>query len=62
MNRDRITPRDTELRPDTGLRPPDSEAAYNRDLNLFQKKMLAASDFDKDRYTMQAAKASLAKA
>ena len=33
----------------------DSEAAYNRDLNLFQKKMLAASDFDKDRYTMQAA-------
>src|SRR5271166_3890081 len=40
----------------------DSEAAYNRDLNLFQKKMLAASDFDKDRYTMQAAKASLAKA
>src|SRR5271165_4409412 len=40
----------------------DAEAAYNRDLNLFQKKMLAASDFDKDRYTMQAAKASLAKA
>jgi multidrug resistance efflux pump len=40
----------------------DSEAAYNRDLNLFQRKMLAASDFDKDRYTMQAAKASLAKA
>lgn len=40
----------------------DSEAAYNRDLNLFQKKMLAASDFDKDRYTMQAAKATLAKA
>ena len=40
----------------------DSEAAYNRDLNLFQKKMLAASDFDKDRYTMQAARASLAKA
>ena len=40
----------------------DAEAAYNRDLNLFQKKMLAASDFDKDRYTMQAARASLAKA
>ncbi len=40
----------------------DSEAAYNRDLNLFQKKMLAASDFDKDRYTMQAARATLAKA
>ena len=40
----------------------DSEAAYNRDLNLFQKKMLAASDFDKDRYTRLAAKASLAKA
>ena len=40
----------------------DSEAAYNRDLNLFQKKMLAAADFDKDRYTMQAARATLAKA
>ena len=40
----------------------DAEAAYNRDLNLFQKKMLAASDFDKDRYTMQAARATLAKA
>ena len=40
----------------------DSEAAYNRDQNLFQKKMLAASDFDKDRYTMQAARATLAKA
>ena len=33
-----------------------------RSCNLFQKKMLAASDFDKDRFTMQAAKATLAKA
>ncbi len=40
----------------------DAEAAYNRDLNLFQKKMLAASDFDKDRYTKLAAKATLARA
>ncbi len=40
----------------------DSEAAYNRDLNLFQKKMLAASDFDKDKYTRLAAKAALAHA
>jgi HlyD family secretion protein len=40
----------------------DAEAAYNRDLNLFQKKMLAASDFDKDRYTKLAAKAALARA
>ncbi|WP_165227644.1 HlyD family secretion protein [Aquisphaera insulae] len=40
----------------------DAEAAYYRDLALFDKKMLAASDFDKDRYTMQAAKATLAKA
>src|SRR5271157_6490821 len=27
----------------------DSEAAYNRDMQLFAKKMLSASDFDKDR-------------
>jgi multidrug resistance efflux pump len=40
----------------------DAEAAYHRDLQLFQKKMLAASDFDKDRYTQQAARATLAKA
>jgi multidrug resistance efflux pump len=40
----------------------DSEAAYYRDLALFEKKMLAASDFDKDRYTMQAVRATLAKA
>ncbi|QEH36270.1 Multidrug resistance protein MdtN [Aquisphaera giovannonii] len=40
----------------------DAEAAYYRDLALFDKKMLAASDFDKDRYTMQAARATLAKA
>jgi multidrug resistance efflux pump len=39
----------------------DAEAAYNRDLQLFQKKMLAASDFDKDRFSMQAARATLAK-
>jgi multidrug resistance efflux pump len=40
----------------------DAEAAYNRDLNLFQKKMLSASDFDKDKYTKMAAKATLAHA
>jgi multidrug resistance efflux pump len=40
----------------------DSEAAYNRDMQLFAKKMLAASDFDKDRFTLQAAKATLARA
>jgi HlyD family secretion protein len=40
----------------------DARAAFNRDLPLFQKQMLAASDFDKDRYTMQAAEAALAKA
>ena len=40
----------------------DAQATYNRDLPLYQKKMIAASDFDKDRYTMLAAKAALAKA
>jgi multidrug resistance efflux pump len=40
----------------------DARAAYKRDLQLFQKKMLAASDFDKDRYTKDAAEATLAKA
>ena len=39
----------------------DAEAAYNRDLNLYTKKMLAASDFDKDRYTLQRRRATLAK-
>jgi multidrug resistance efflux pump len=40
----------------------DAQATYNRDLPLYQKKMIAASDFDKDRYTMLASKAALAKA
>ncbi|MGC8643479.1 MAG: HlyD family secretion protein [Isosphaeraceae bacterium] len=40
----------------------DAQASYNRDANLFKKKMLAAADFDKDLYTLQGARASLAKA
>jgi HlyD family secretion protein len=40
----------------------DAQAAYDRDLPLFQKKLLAASDFDKIRYALQAAKAALEKA
>jgi multidrug resistance efflux pump len=40
----------------------DAEAAYNRDANLFHKKMVAAADFDKDRYGLQGARATLAKA
>ncbi|MFO0889759.1 MAG: efflux RND transporter periplasmic adaptor subunit [Isosphaeraceae bacterium] len=40
----------------------DAEAAFNRDLQLFQKKMLSASDFDKDRFALQAARATLARA
>jgi multidrug resistance efflux pump len=39
----------------------DAEAALNRDTQLFNRKMLAASDFDKDRFTVQAARATLAK-
>jgi hypothetical protein len=39
----------------------DAEAAYNRDLHLFQKQMLAASEFDKDKYGRLAAQATLAR-
>lgn len=39
----------------------DAEAAFNRDSQLYQRKMLAASDFDRDRYAVQAAKAALAR-
>ncbi|MDR3617852.1 MAG: efflux RND transporter periplasmic adaptor subunit [Paludisphaera borealis] len=39
----------------------DAEAAFNRDSQLFQRKMLAASDYDRDRYSVQAAKAALAR-
>ncbi len=40
----------------------DADAAFNRSSHLYQRKMLAASDFDRDHYTMLAAKATLAKA
>ena len=41
----------------------DAEAAYNRDrAALPERKMIAASDYDKDRYACYAAKAALAKA
>jgi multidrug resistance efflux pump len=40
----------------------DAQATYSRDLPLYQKKMIAASDFDKDKYAMLAAKAALARA
>jgi multidrug resistance efflux pump len=39
----------------------DAEAAFKRSANLYQKQMIAASDYDKDRYMMQAARATLAK-
>jgi multidrug resistance efflux pump len=35
----------------------DAQAAYSRDEQLFKKHMLAASEFDKDRYAMGAARA-----
>ncbi len=40
----------------------DSEAAFNRDAQLYERKMLAASDHDRSRYAVQAAKAALARA
>ena len=39
----------------------DAEAAFNRDSQLYDRKMLAASDYDRDRYSVQAAKAALAR-
>jgi HlyD family secretion protein len=39
----------------------DAEAAYHRDNHLYDRKMLAASDYDKDRYAVLAAKAILAR-
>jgi multidrug resistance efflux pump len=40
----------------------DAEAAMARTERLFQKQMVAASDYDKDRYAFSAAKATYAKA
>jgi multidrug resistance efflux pump len=40
----------------------DGQAAYNRDEQLFKKHMLAASEYDKDRYTMGAERAAWEKA
>ena len=40
----------------------DAEAALARTERLFQRQMLAASDFDKDRYAYSAAKATYSKA
>jgi len=40
----------------------DAEAALARTDRLFQRQMIAASDFDKDRYAYHAAKATYAKA
>jgi len=39
----------------------DAEAAFNRDEKLFQRQMIAASDYDKDRFAVQAARATLSK-
>jgi multidrug resistance efflux pump len=61
MPRPEDVPPATEAVAEAKARLQDAEAAYNRDLQLFQKKMLAASDFDKDRFTLQAARATLAK-
>jgi multidrug resistance efflux pump len=40
----------------------DAEAVMARTQRLFEKSMVAASDFDKDRYAFEAAKATYAKA
>lgn len=40
----------------------DAEAAFTRSSQLYQRSMLAASDFDRDRYARAAAKAALDRA
>jgi HlyD family secretion protein len=47
---------------ETEARMADAEAALARTERLFQRQMIAASDYDKDRYAYYAAKATYAKA
>lgn len=63
-----VSPRPEDIPPakaaamEAEARMDDAEAALARTERLFQRQMIAASDYDKDRYTYYAAKATYAKA
>jgi HlyD family secretion protein len=63
-----VSPRPEDIPPakataqEAEARMNDAEAALARTERLFERKMIAASDYDKDRYAFYAAKATYAKA
>ena len=63
-----VSPRPEDIPParaaamEAQARMDDAEAALARTERLFQRQMIAASDYDKDRYAFAAAKATYAKA
>jgi HlyD family secretion protein len=63
-----VSPRPEDIPParaaadEAEARMNDAEAALGRTERLFQRQMIAASDYDKDRYAYMAAKATYAKA
>jgi HlyD family secretion protein len=63
-----VSPRPEDIPParaaaqEAEARMDDAEAALARTERLFERKMIAASDYDKDRYAYYAAKATYAKA
>ena len=63
-----VSPRPEDIPPakaaamEAEARMDDAEAALARTERLFQRQMIAASDYDKDRYAFAAAKATYAKA
>ena len=63
-----VSPRPEDIPParaaaqEAEARMDDAEAALARTERLFQRQMIAASDYDKDRYAYYAAKATYAKA
>ena len=63
-----VSPRPEDIPPakaaaqEAEARMDDAEAALARTERLFQRQMIAASDYDKDRYAFYAAKATYAKA
>jgi HlyD family secretion protein len=63
-----VSPRPEDIPPARAMaeeaeaRMNDAEAALARTERLFERKMIAASDYDKDRYAFSAAKATYAKA
>jgi HlyD family secretion protein len=68
LHRLEVAPRPEDIPPARALveeakaRMNDAEAVMSRTARLYDRQMIAASEFDKDRYAYHAAKATLAKA